>query len=61
MPRSFLAGGTGDDLRSGIERAVALGWLWLHESGTYLKFTGRSCLHDLVFSKSLCVQRLSPM
>jgi hypothetical protein len=21
------------------ERAVALGWLWRHESGTYLKFT----------------------
>ena len=40
MPRSFLAGGTGDDFRSGIERAVALGWLWLHESGSYLKFTG---------------------
>ena len=31
----FLAvGGTGDDFRAGIERAIALGWLWLHESGT---------------------------
>ena len=39
MSRSFLAGGTGDDFRSGIERAVALGWLWLHESGTHLNFT----------------------
>jgi hypothetical protein len=32
-------GGTGDDFRAGIERAIALGWLWLHESGTYVKFT----------------------
>jgi hypothetical protein len=23
----------------GIERAIAKGWLWRHESGTYLKFT----------------------
>ena len=38
----FLAvGGTGDDFRAGIERAIALGWLWLHESGTYVKFTDR--------------------
>jgi hypothetical protein len=37
---TFLAaGGSGDDFRAGIERAIALGWLWLHESGTYLKFT----------------------
>jgi hypothetical protein len=37
---SFLAaGGSGDDFRAGIERAIALGWLWRHESGTYLKFT----------------------
>jgi hypothetical protein len=33
------AGGTGDNFRAGIERAVTLGWLWRHESGTYLKFT----------------------
>ena len=30
----LAAGGTGDDFRTGIERAIALGWLWLHESGT---------------------------
>jgi hypothetical protein len=37
---SFLAaGGNGKEFRAGIERAIALGWLWLHESGTYLKFT----------------------
>ena len=35
----LAAGGTAADFRAGIERAVVLGWLWLHESGTYLKFT----------------------
>jgi hypothetical protein len=35
----LAAGGTGDDFSAGIERTVALGWLWRHESGTYLKFT----------------------
>jgi hypothetical protein len=35
----LAAGGTAQDFRAGIERAIALGWLWLHESGTYLKFT----------------------
>jgi hypothetical protein len=39
---SFLAaGGTGAEFRAGIERAIALGWLWLHESGTYLRFTDK--------------------
>ena len=37
---TFLAaGGSGDDFRAGIKRAIALGWLWRHESGTYVKFT----------------------
>jgi len=35
----LAAGGSGEDFRAGIERAMALGWLWLHESGTYVKFT----------------------
>ena len=35
----LAAGGSGDDFRAGIDRANALGWLWLHESGTYVKFT----------------------
>jgi hypothetical protein len=35
----LAAGGNGDDFRAGIERAIALGWLWQHESGTYVKFT----------------------
>ena len=40
MNAPFLsAGGSGDDFRAGIERAIALGWIWVHESGTYVKFT----------------------
>jgi len=35
----LAAGGTGDDFRAGIGRAITLGWFWLHESGTYLRFT----------------------
>jgi hypothetical protein len=35
----LAAGGSADDFRAGIERAIALGWLWRHESGTYVKFT----------------------
>jgi hypothetical protein len=35
----LAAGGTGDDFRAGIERAIANGWLWRHESGTYVEFT----------------------
>jgi hypothetical protein len=35
----LTAGGSGEQFRAGIERAMALGWLWRHESGTYVKFT----------------------
>jgi hypothetical protein len=35
----LAAGGSGDEFRAGIERAIALGWLWRHESGTYVKLT----------------------
>jgi hypothetical protein len=35
----LAAGGSGEEFRAGIERAIALGWLWRHESGTYLRFT----------------------
>jgi hypothetical protein len=36
----FLAtGGSAEQFRAGIDRAVALGWLLRHESGTYGKFT----------------------
>jgi len=33
------AGGTPNEYRAAIERAIAKGWLSLHESGTYVKFT----------------------
>ena len=36
----FLAeGGTPDQYRAALARAITLGWLLLHESGTYVKFT----------------------
>jgi hypothetical protein len=42
--KPFLAaGGTGEDFRTGVERAIALGRLWRHDSGTYLKFTDSRC------------------
>jgi hypothetical protein len=33
------ASGTPDQFRAGIGRAIAKGWIELHESGTYVKFT----------------------
>jgi hypothetical protein len=37
---SFLEdGGSPDQFRAALSRAIKLGWLWLHESGTYVKFT----------------------
>jgi hypothetical protein len=37
---AFLeAGGTADQYRAALVRAIKLGWLMLHESGTYVKFT----------------------
>ena len=35
----LAAGGSGEQFRAGVERAIALGWLFRHESGTYVKFT----------------------
>ena len=32
-------GGTPDQFRTSLARATALGWLLLHESGTYVRFT----------------------
>jgi hypothetical protein len=38
--RPFLeAGGTPEEYRAGIERAISKGWLWQHKSGSYVKFT----------------------
>jgi hypothetical protein len=33
------AGGTAEQFRAGIQRAIDKGWLARHESGTYVKFT----------------------
>jgi hypothetical protein len=27
------------EYRAGLDRAIERGWLWMHESGTYVKFT----------------------
>jgi hypothetical protein len=35
----LAAGGSEEDFRAGIARAIALAWLWRHEPGTYVKFT----------------------
>jgi hypothetical protein len=35
----LTAGAGGEQFRTCIERAVALGWLWRRESGTCLKIT----------------------
>ena len=35
----LAAGGSPAEYRAGIERAIAKGWLWRHESATYVKFT----------------------
>ena len=35
----LAAGGSPDEFRAALGRAITAGWLWLHESGTYVKFT----------------------
>jgi hypothetical protein len=36
----FLRGGGSPvEYGAGLKRAIELGWLWMHESGTYVKFT----------------------
>ena len=41
-------GGTPPEYGAGLEYAIARGWLWKHESGTYVKFTpaGASCSRE---------------
>jgi hypothetical protein len=37
---AFLrGGGSPAEYRAGLDCAIAKGWLWKHESGTYVKFT----------------------
>jgi hypothetical protein len=39
--RRFLyqAKGSPAEYKAGLDLAIQSGWLWLHESGTYVKFT----------------------
>jgi hypothetical protein len=32
-------GGTPDQFRAALARAITMGWLWLHASGAYVRFT----------------------
>jgi hypothetical protein len=38
-PFLFDLKGTPDEFLAGLDLAIERGWLWLHESGTYVKFT----------------------
>src|ERR1700741_4904143 len=38
-PFLYQLKGTPVEYKAGLERAIANGWLWFHESGTYVKFT----------------------
>jgi hypothetical protein len=38
-PFLFKEGGTPEEYSAGLDHAIAKGWLWKHESGTYVKFT----------------------
>ena len=38
-PFLYQLKGTPAEYKAGLERAIANGWLWLHESGTYVKFS----------------------
>jgi hypothetical protein len=33
------AGGSPDQYRAALAAVIKMGWLWLHESGAYVKFT----------------------
>jgi hypothetical protein len=35
----FTEGGTPQEYGAGLAYAIEVGWLWKHESGTYVKFT----------------------
>ena len=38
-PFLYQLKGTPAEYKAGLDLAIAKGWLWLHESGTYVKFT----------------------
>ncbi len=38
-PFLFKEGGSPAEYGAGLKLAIARGWLWMHESGTHVKFT----------------------
>ena len=38
-PFLYQLKGTPTEYKAGLDRAISNGWLWLHDSGTYVKFT----------------------
>ena len=38
-PFLYKLRGTPEEYKGGLERTIANGWLWRHESGTFVKFT----------------------
>ena len=38
-PFLYVDKGTPEEYAAGLDRAIALGWLELHESGTFVRFT----------------------
>ena len=38
-PFLYQLKGTPAEYKAGLERAIANGWLWLHESGTFVKLS----------------------
>ena len=40
-PFLFELRGTPAEYKAGLDLAIARGWLWMHESGIYVKFTDK--------------------
>jgi hypothetical protein len=38
-PFLYQLKGTPAEYKAGLDRAISNGWLWQHESGTYVRFT----------------------
>jgi hypothetical protein len=38
-PMLFKEGASPAEYKAGLDLAISRGWLWLHESGTFVKFT----------------------
>jgi hypothetical protein len=49
-PFLYQFGGSPAEYGAGLQRAIDNGWLWKHESGTYVKFTqaGRTYLPEAI-------------